>query len=188
MKFIDLLEQHNISLKDRTSIAPEGYVRLMTVHKSKGLEFDYVFVVNSFDGHWGNLTKRSNNFLIPWEYLKNNTSKIDQDDINSDERRLFYVAMTRARKNVFLTYSSISQDGKEQIQSQFITEIPEEHKIILDTSEFEKELSSHKERLLIANNKIKPQDGKVFAVEYVREIFRKNGLSVSALNNYLECH
>ena len=187
LKFIDLLEEHNISLKDRTSIAPDGYVRLMTVHKSKGLEFDFVFVVNSFDGHWGNQVKRSNNFSIPWEYLKNNTTKIDQEDINSDERRLFYVAMTRARKNVFLTYSSISQDGKEQIQSQFITEIPEEHKVIVDTSEFEKELLSHKERLLVTSKKIKPQEGKVYAVEYVREIFKKNGLSVSALNNYLEC-
>jgi len=187
LKYIELLEKHDVSLKPTTHIIPDGSVRLMTVHKSKGLEFDCVFVVNVYDGHWGNQRKRGVKFHIPWEMLSIRLNKEFEEDENSDERRLFYVALTRARKNIFLSYSIFSQDGKEQIPSQFINEIPPEFVLDEDTAKFEKKLLSHQEMFLSLSEDKKNSDNLRFSKDYIRELFVRQGLSVSALNNYLEC-
>jgi DNA helicase-2/ATP-dependent DNA helicase PcrA len=64
-------------------------VRLMTVHASKGLEFPYVFITGLEEG------------LFPYE-REDDTSAANQEE----ERRLMYVALTRAEKKVFLSYAS----------------------------------------------------------------------------------
>ncbi len=62
-------------------------VRLMTIHSSKGLEFPYVFITGLEEG------------LFPHERLG------DEKTDTEEERRLFYVALTRAKKKVFLSYA-----------------------------------------------------------------------------------
>ena len=64
-------------------------VRLMTIHASKGLEFPYVFITGLEEG------------LFPHERLGD--ERIDTEE----ERRLFYVALTRAKKKIFLSYAHI---------------------------------------------------------------------------------
>ncbi len=89
-------------------------VRLMTVHASKGLEFDAVFVAGLEDG------------LFPHE-------KITRENISAEEaeeeRRLFYVAITRARKKIFLSYAQVRTvfgERRVNIPSEFIFDVPEE--------------------------------------------------------------
>lgn len=182
IRYLDLLAEHNVSLKKNTNVVLDGVVRLMTVHKSKGLEFDYVFLINVFNTHWGNKINTRAKFIIPWDYLGKKMGEVMEDD-NSDERRLFYVALTRARKNVFITYSNSSEDGREQIASQFLTEIPEEYIDDVDVAKFEEEFNSNLEKIFRKREILK----KSFSKEFIREIFVRQGLSVSALNNYLEC-
>jgi DNA helicase-2/ATP-dependent DNA helicase PcrA len=64
-------------------------VRLMTIHATKGLEFPYVFITGLEEG------------LFPHERLS------DEGVDEEEERRLFYVALTRAQKKVFLSYAHI---------------------------------------------------------------------------------
>lgn len=182
IEYLDLLEEHNVSLKKNAHVTPEGVIRLMTVHKSKGLEFDYVFLINAYNSHWGNKVQRGARFNIPWEYLGRKMTEIIEDE-NSDERRLFYVALTRARKNVYITYSNSSQVGREQIASQFLTEIPDEYIESIDVSKFEKKFNENLQDIFTTTYKTKSS----FSKEFVKEIFIRQGLSVSALNNYLEC-
>ena len=68
-------------------------VRLMTVHASKGLEFQYVFVTGLEDG------------LFPHTYLYDGTETLGEVEKAEEERRLFYVALTRAAKKLFLSYA-----------------------------------------------------------------------------------
>jgi len=87
-------------------------VRLMTVHAAKGLEFDVVFIAGLEEG------------LFPHE--KMNTDHMTPEEAE-EERRLFYVALTRARKNVFLSYAQVRTIfGRQQVNmpSQFILDIP----------------------------------------------------------------
>lgn len=90
-------------------------VKLMTVHASKGLEFDYVFIVGLEED------------LFPHQRI--NTENISQSQ-TEEERRLFYVALTRARKKVFLSYAqlrTIYGAQKLNTPSSFISDIGDEH-------------------------------------------------------------
>jgi len=89
-------------------------VKLMTVHASKGLEFDYVFITGLEEN------------LFP------HTRKIEDEiptEDSEEERRLFYVALTRAKKKIFLSYSQVRTIfGSKQVNipSEFVLDIPEE--------------------------------------------------------------
>jgi len=88
-------------------------VKLMTVHASKGLEFEYVFIVGLEEG------------LFPHEHLDGKQTPEESEE----ERRLFYVALTRAKKKVFLTYANARMIfGSPQINepSQFILDIDDD--------------------------------------------------------------
>lgn len=86
-------------------------VRLMTIHASKGLEFPYVFIVGLEEG------------LFPY------SREGDSNKEAEEERRLMYVAITRAQKKVFLTYASyrtIFGSKNATFPSQFLSDISDE--------------------------------------------------------------
>ncbi len=84
-------------------------VRLMTVHAAKGLEFPHVFIVGLEEG------------LFPYE--RDDESAHDREE----ERRLMYVALTRAQKKVYMSYAAyrtIFGSKNATLPSQFLTDIP----------------------------------------------------------------
>ncbi len=86
-------------------------VKLMTVHAAKGLEFPTVFIVGLEEG------------LFPYE--RTDTEAQDREE----ERRLMYVALTRAQKKIYLSYASyrtIFGSKNATLPSQFLSDIPEE--------------------------------------------------------------
>ncbi|MEK9174871.1 MAG: ATP-dependent DNA helicase, partial [Patescibacteria group bacterium] len=180
LNHLEILKEHNLPLRSKI-VSQTGVVRLMTAHKAKGLEFDYVFIVGTYNGHWGN-KKNIKHFDLPIK-TSFDSSKLEK---NEDERRLFYMALTRARKNVFITYSTVSAEGREQVPSQFIGEIRPDLKEELThppkASYLRSDLNWHNDtgesREINTDKKEK---------EYVRELFLKRGLSPTSLNNYLTC-
>jgi DNA helicase II / ATP-dependent DNA helicase PcrA len=103
------LESDQDELKEERSS-----VRLMTVHASKGLEFDSVFIAGLEQD------------LFP--HKGSSSDKKGRD--NEEERRLFYVAVTRAKRKLFTSYAQIRTIfGSRQMTapSEFIFDIPEEH-------------------------------------------------------------
>lgn len=90
----------------------QNAVRLMTIHAAKGLEFSYVFITGLEEG------------LFPHERLDD--GRTDQEE----ERRLFYVALTRAEKKIFLTYAhmrTIFGTQKINLPSSFLNDISKEY-------------------------------------------------------------
>jgi DNA helicase-2/ATP-dependent DNA helicase PcrA len=90
----------------------EEPMRLSTIHQAKGLEFDVVFIIMLCDG------------MFP------SSRSIDQPDAMEEERRLFYVAVTRARDELYLCHPLIRTAGgsadKSQQPSRFLFEIPKD--------------------------------------------------------------
>ncbi|MFL3028198.1 MAG: ATP-dependent helicase [Candidatus Neomarinimicrobiota bacterium] len=90
----------------------DNYVTMMTVHASKGLEFPVVFVTGLEDG------------LFPLSIALN------EQQIMEEERRLFYVALTRSQEMVYLLYATdrrrSGSDSWGGVASRFIKEIPED--------------------------------------------------------------
>ena len=74
-------------------------VKLATVHRVKGLEFDQVILASANDG------------LIPLDFaLRDKADAISKEDADTEERSLVYVAITRARKSAFvLSYGAVSE-------------------------------------------------------------------------------
>jgi len=115
MEGIEELLSDSALQSDQDGMSDEkNAVRLMTVHASKGLEFDVVFIAGLEDG------------LFPHQ-------KVTRENITpeeaEEERRLFYVALTRARKKIFLSYAQVRMIfGSRQVNipSEFIFDIPEE--------------------------------------------------------------
>ncbi len=81
-------------------------VNLMTVHAAKGLEFDVVFIVGAEEG------------LFP------HARSMDDPVAMQEERRLFYVAITRAKKALYITYSQF-RNSAPTMQSNYIDDIPQ---------------------------------------------------------------
>ncbi len=189
MLYLDLLKKHEIMIKKSPKTIRKNAIRLMTAHKSKGLEFDYVYIINAFDGHWGNTRKRGNKFSLPWDYLRKRLNPEQEEEKNEDERRLFYVALTRARKEVIITYSTYGIDGKEQVPSQFINEIVETYRELVNIEEFEKNFLANKQIILspLSSSSADVLNEYLANKDYFAEVFARRGFAVSHLNNYLEC-
>jgi len=78
-------------------------VSILTAHKAKGLEFEVVFIANSVAGYFPS-TRRSDPLTIPSELVSETLPEGDEKETHlEEERRLFYVAMTRAKKELYLT-------------------------------------------------------------------------------------
>ncbi|MFA5136256.1 MAG: ATP-dependent DNA helicase [Patescibacteria group bacterium] len=190
MSYVGLLKEHHITPRSSTGSIFRRGVHLMTAHKAKGREFDYVYIINAYDGHWGNKRKDSDLFLIPWQHLSISYDTVSRFQENEDERRLFYVAITRSRKQVTISYSSMGLDGKEQVVSQFVEEIHSLHKKEVNTIKFETDIAEHPEIYL---NGKKPYEGTdtgddlLLHKDFFNSLFIRRGLSVSGLNNYLSC-
>ncbi|MDD4382045.1 MAG: UvrD-helicase domain-containing protein [Candidatus Dojkabacteria bacterium] len=104
---INLIEQEQDKNKDGSG----DYINLMTLHASKGLEFDYVFLIGMEEG------------LLP-----HSRAFVDENELE-EERRLCYVGITRAKKKLFLTFAENRQTRNgysSQIPSRFLGEIPQD--------------------------------------------------------------
>jgi DNA helicase-2/ATP-dependent DNA helicase PcrA len=96
-------------------------VAVLTIHQAKGLEFDTVFVVGMADGRFPARGRRDP-LELPAALTDSGRSN-DQDADRAEERRLFYVAMTRARDELVLSHAaSGSRGGRHRRPSIFLSE------------------------------------------------------------------
>lgn len=118
INFVDLHKRLNITISAKSfSLASDSAaVQLLTVHKSKGLEFDSVYVFNSVDSVWGQTARTGSSSIA---YPKN--LPLAPAGNTADERlRLYYVAMTRARNKLTLTYSQANDSTKSTLVADFL--------------------------------------------------------------------
>jgi len=149
-------------------LPPDG-VNLMTAHGSKGLEFDHVFILHANDGVWGGKRSRQS-FILPTGTERGETE---------DERRLFYVALTRARRGVAITYALHGMDGKDLSPAQFVYEIREDRRI---------ETQAPRSESASKNSAPKTDRKSLFAdTAYLKKLFVERGFPVTHLNNFIEC-
>ncbi|MFZ2522718.1 MAG: ATP-dependent DNA helicase [Minisyncoccia bacterium] len=147
----------------------ESSIQIMTAHSSKGLEFDYVFLPFALEEYWMR-RKHGSSFILPNE-------KDDLDDVK-DSRRLFYVSLTRAKKHAIILFPLNSDSGEEYIPLRFIDE--------LDQTSV-KRVSTPKVSIIPKRVSISLSHRQNELLEYSKRSLMENGLSVTALNHYIEC-
>lgn len=170
--FVDSFLKYNLDIKSTDPEIIKG-VSLMTAHGSKGREFEYVYIINATRKSWEARNGGSSISLPIYQY---------DGDID-DERRLFYVAMTRAKKGLNISFARTDNDGREHEESEFVKEIDSLFKKEEKMKSFE-EKNIDKLSLFLNFEK---RSASLFDKEYLRQLFFKRGLNVSALNNYLDC-
>ena len=101
------------------NIGPD-MVRIMTIHSAKGLEFNYVFIANLVDRKFPT-DERKEPIKIPDALIR---EKLSAGDFHlEEERRLFYVAMTRAKRGLFFTFADDYGGGRKKRPSRFLQEL-----------------------------------------------------------------
>lgn len=148
-------------------------VKVMTAHKSKGLEFEVVYVPHLQDANWGGGSSRTT-FTLPLNKVV--LSELDKID---DEKRLLYVAMTRAKRELHFSDSSANSAGKVLIPSRLCDEIT--------TSLIAKQTSdtftdNFNPVGLFSNS----APAATIDTGLLSSVLAKRGFSATSLNNYLK--
>jgi len=184
LNIIELMQTQKVPLYEQDLDIRSDAVTLTTAHRAKGREFSVVFIIKTVDGKWGNNSVR--------ELLKLPEGIITHTDLsrkekNEDERRLFYVAMTRAKNRLIITSSQTYQTSygrKETVESMFIAEISPEHKTDIEIHSYEHGVKTILEKLLTpAPKSLTPTDEAAF----LKTVISTMKLSPTALNTYLAC-
>lgn len=154
----------------------------MTAHRAKGLEFGHVFIIQVLDKKWGNNPDRSIIKLPPG--IINTEISAELNDTNEEERRLFYVALTRAKSQIYLSFASKSNALRDQLPSIFLSEISPQliEQITPSPSTQSQSLQtifSATGPTSIKSVSLKKYLTEYFATEYV--------FNITHLNSYLHC-
>lgn len=161
--------EHGIPLNAPYISTGEKAVSVMTAHKSKGLEFSIVYIPHLVDSAWGGSAKRTY-FDIP-------VKKASVETTYEDERRLLYVAMTRAKHKLLMSHADMNAQGKSLLPTRLLEDIDEGFIANKSTDEY---VFKPEASLLNSAPKISLDQA------LCSELLAKRGLSVSALNNYLQ--
>jgi ATP-dependent exoDNAse (exonuclease V) beta subunit len=156
-------------------------IRVMTLHKSKGLEYDHVWI-----GHMNEeilMSDKATAFTLP-ESVK---EKIAERDVLTAKREL-YVAITRAKKFCTISYADKRNDGMDLNLAHIIQDLADEHFIKTTADDNESVIIDNDPR----NYAMKPvstDEPEIIETmkTFVTERFTETKISVSMLNNFYEC-
>lgn len=181
MNRLELMNREGLVLPLVQVAGNEKGVNLMTVHGSKGLEFDYVFFCGCASTCWEKKRKPFSGFTFPDTLFLTQAKGNDTEEL----RRLFYVALTRAKRYLTISFSNYTNEGKQLEPSMFIAEMLEQHELprekvfveVTKTAEF---------NVLQLGGRVAPEVAHMDD-EITDRAVAQFGMNVSALNNYLRC-
>ncbi len=154
-------------------------VQLMTAHQSKGKEFHTVFLVNFREGHWDQ-RRTPSGLSLPEDLLYGWTREQKEFEKHQDERRVAFVAMTRAKRELILSCPRERTSGdkaRDVAPSAFVAEagpLPER----------DIELSDPEKASTLLLSPVRDLDAEFHA--YLDEKLQTYALSASALNRFLD--
>ncbi|MCC6643785.1 ATP-dependent helicase, partial [Candidatus Peregrinibacteria bacterium] len=182
---LELRAENKLRLVEEPLQISREAVQLMTAHASKGLEFQHVFLLKCTDRNWG---KRSNQDRIhlPKGLIKANLGD-EKLEFLEDDRRLFYVTLTRAKQMAHLSYSKFRSEAekmKEDLPSRFLEEIPAELLSREDYTQASPGQIEALEALLL-----QPAEAPFNEIEkaLLTRLASEHVISPTSLNNYLVC-
>jgi len=179
LKILKQMKDHNIGIPvSKMTFAKDG-VNFLTAHSSKGLEFKYVFLISASARSWDKKGSKFGYFFPDTLTLSNTGDHIEES------RRLFYVAITRAKEYLSISYSARDMNGKDMEHSRFVEEILAQGDVLLEEKSVSDEEILEGKLSLFSENKY--EDIGVPEKEYLDEILKSYKLSPTHLNKYLRC-
>ncbi|MBI1226922.1 MAG: AAA family ATPase [Bacteroidetes bacterium] len=160
---------------------PQSAIQLLSAHASKGLEFRRVFLLDCVKDNW-EPGKRSGGHQFSFPDTLTLSGEADAEEAR---RRLFYVAMTRAKESLQMSYAEQGDDGKSLTRTIYLEEI-------LAGTEAEVQHSGVPAAAILEVQAALMLEAKPKAIEphdraAVQALLEKFTLSVTAMNKYLRC-
>jgi DNA helicase-2/ATP-dependent DNA helicase PcrA len=181
VNIFDLMEKESLVLPLVRVAGTDRAVNLLTAHGSKGLEYEYVFIAGCNSSNWEKKRKPAGGYSMPDTIFSSQPAHSEEEEL----RRLFYVAMTRAAKNLYISYTRSNKDGKEIEPSMFIAEIREEHMLPHEKISLSEDTIADF-AILSMSKELKPEIEQTEAA-FIDQLLDKFVMNVTALNNYLKC-
>jgi len=177
---VDIMKKEKIPLPLIEYSGNSAGVNLLTAHGSKGLEFEYVFITGMNAHLWEKKKNNNKGYAFPDTLF----SSLPSGNKDEELRRLFYVALTRAEKNLAISFVKIKPDGKDAEQSMFIAELIEANNL-----EIKPILLQQEELMEYEVLNFLPQVPEIEKAEedFISSILEKYVMNVTSLNNYLDC-
>ncbi len=178
LEMLDKMKENNIDIPVNKIISSENGVNFITAHSSKGLEFKRVYIIGTTSKIWDKSPSSWGHYKYP------EGMNADSDTNTEDERRLFYVAMTRAETDLNILFSAANEEGKVLAKSQFIDEIMAS--IDLEVTPIKVDDHTVAE---FYYNLLKREDKQIELIEtnLIDKWMDGYRLSVTHLNKYLQC-
>jgi len=180
LQAIAVMQEHKLKITVEDLNISKGAVHLSTVHKAKGQEWQHVFILQCVDGKWGN-RRQTELISLPEEILPN--TKVTDKEKNEDERRAFYVALTRASESVVISYpETVVENNRtdEKVPSLFLQEIGAIENLV--DPDLTSNADEFLQRLLEPAIIKQPTHSEK---EFFQTLVTDFSLSVTALNSYL---
>ena len=177
---IDLMSKEGLPLPMVQVAGSDKGVNLLTAHGAKGLEFEYVFFAGVNASYWEKKRKPGGGYKYPDTLFQSQAASSETEEL----RRLFYVAITRAERQLAISYAKFRNDGKEMEPSMFIAEITELHSLPIDKITLTDEQQMEYE--LLQFTAMIPEIEKA-EEDFITALLDKFVMNVTALNNYLRC-
>lgn len=183
---LDRIEKMNvfeISIPVEAGYTKANGVNLLTAHGAKGLEYDTVWIVNAVENEWEKFFGASD---TPYK-LPNTVKQIEQSKESKlvDERRLFYVAMTRARHQLIISWPIDRTESSTHLQSEFVTDLSDYLHISEHIPQTVPESLLIQKMQLIQNRNLTPPD--MIDHDLINDFLENFVMSCTELNLYLEC-
>jgi len=182
LNMIDIMKAHNIRIPLQKVTSAENGINLMTAHASKGTEFEHVFIIGCTKNVWDDKNASgARTFKLPDTISE---SKYEVDELE-ESRRLFYVAMTRAKTHLQISYPTKDDKSRLLERSAFVSEILSDSGI----TEVKKEVNENilTEYMALQFQATVAPEVKLIDKNYLNKLLENYTLSVTHLNNYLEC-
>jgi DNA helicase-2/ATP-dependent DNA helicase PcrA len=177
LQLFNSMDDNQLALNLQQSVRASNGVQLVTAHSAKGLEFEHVFLIDCTADFWEPSARGGNSrFVFP-----DTLTQSGEEDALEARRRLFYVAITRAKRHLQISYSLTDTNGKALQQAGFVDEtgLPKT-KVNLPTEA----LLESQALLLLESPKpviTLPEDA------VLAQLIDNYDLSITALNRYLRC-
>ncbi|MCC6815146.1 MAG: ATP-dependent helicase [Saprospiraceae bacterium] len=175
VQHLNNLKNYNLNIPFVSVSGTKDKIRLSTLHSAKGLEYKHVFIVNAIEKG----RKNSNSFKLPPGYSFRN-----DDTEEEDERRLYYVGITRAKEKLQLSYSTKKSNGKDQKPIDCIRNLENSEFLIHKQGKI-----NEKQTLSSLEIKLSPLRKKyeLLSDDKIEQFLETFSLSVTSLEKYLQC-
>jgi DNA helicase II / ATP-dependent DNA helicase PcrA len=179
LEYLNRLESYGAHI-ELVKFGNDNGIKVMTLHRSKGLEYECVWVAHMNEETL--MSEKKSGFTLP-EKIKEHMNK---RNVEMAKREL-YVAITRSKEFCVLSYSALNYNGNTMELASIIKELKDLHFIKKSPAETEKEILEFGAEIYLATNMKKDRDIIWNINKLVNENYKSIKISVSMLNNFFEC-